>query len=230
MDFRRVLQSLEEFLYEAMSWLVFYPRSLWRTLRHPVSMALYTQEQLALERDQQFKEVVGPPLMLILTVVVAHVIELTYSAPAPSVTSAIGKELFSSEQATIATRSIAYCLFALFGALGLLWRQQVPIDRESLRAPFYLHCYLLAPFALGLAIAVAMGDASGDGWHVSGAALGGISCLWYVVAQTRVYCELLQTTAVRAGALAVGANLVATVVILVLGLLVLGVDSPKTPR
>jgi hypothetical protein len=45
MDFMRILQSLEEFLYEVMSWLVFYPRALWRTLRHPVAVAIYTQRQ-----------------------------------------------------------------------------------------------------------------------------------------------------------------------------------------
>jgi hypothetical protein len=38
MDFMRILQSLEEFLYEAMSWIVFYPRALLRTIRHPVSV------------------------------------------------------------------------------------------------------------------------------------------------------------------------------------------------
>ena len=41
MDFMRILQSLEEFLYEVMSWLVFYPRALWRTIGHPVAVAVY---------------------------------------------------------------------------------------------------------------------------------------------------------------------------------------------
>jgi len=29
-----------------MSWLVFYPRALWRVIRHPVSVARYTKRQL----------------------------------------------------------------------------------------------------------------------------------------------------------------------------------------
>ena len=38
MDFMRILRSLEEFLYEVMTWLVFYPRTMWRALRHPIEM------------------------------------------------------------------------------------------------------------------------------------------------------------------------------------------------
>jgi len=38
MDFMRLLQSLEELLYELVSWLVFYPVTLWRTLTRPREM------------------------------------------------------------------------------------------------------------------------------------------------------------------------------------------------
>ncbi len=36
MNFFNLLQSLDELLYEVMSWLVFYPITLWRTLVHPL--------------------------------------------------------------------------------------------------------------------------------------------------------------------------------------------------
>ena len=39
MDILRILRSLEEFLYEVMTWLVMYPRTLWRAVRNPVSIA-----------------------------------------------------------------------------------------------------------------------------------------------------------------------------------------------
>jgi len=32
------LKSFEVFLYELMSWLVFYPRTLWRSVRRPLEM------------------------------------------------------------------------------------------------------------------------------------------------------------------------------------------------
>src|ERR1700754_714156 len=126
MDFMRILQSLEEFLYEIMGWLVFYPRALWRTLRHPVAVAVYTGQQLEQPRDEQFTEMVSPPLMLILTIVLAHVIELGTHRAAATIDSVLGRELFSSEQAIIVTRSIVFCLFGLFGAMGMLRYQRQP--------------------------------------------------------------------------------------------------------
>ena len=41
MDFMRLLQSLEELLYELVSWFVFYPVTLWRTLTRPQQMMRY---------------------------------------------------------------------------------------------------------------------------------------------------------------------------------------------
>jgi len=223
MDFMRILQSLEEFLYEIMGWLVFYPRALWRTLWHPVAVAVYTGEQLKQPREEQFTEMVSPPLMLILTIVLAHLIELGTRHGAPVIDTVLGRELFSSEQMVIATRSVVFCFFGLFGAMAMLRHQRQPTNRESLRHPFYIHCYLLAPFALGLAIAsTIMSFAKGD-WILVGAALLVLSCLWYAWAQIAIYARLLKLSWWRAMATAVVANSLATGVIVGLYLVVAGV-------
>ena len=58
MDFVKILRSFEEFLYEILTWLLFYPRTLWRVLRRPLAMMRYSDgeqndapenESLALE-------------------------------------------------------------------------------------------------------------------------------------------------------------------------------------
>ena len=48
MDFIRILRSLEELLYEAMTWIVFYPRTLWRSIRSPIRMLQYAQRELGM--------------------------------------------------------------------------------------------------------------------------------------------------------------------------------------
>ena len=35
MDFLKIIRSLEELLYEVMTWLVFYPRTMWRIVARP---------------------------------------------------------------------------------------------------------------------------------------------------------------------------------------------------
>jgi hypothetical protein len=222
MDFMRILQSLEEFLYEAMSWIVFYPRALLRTIRHPVAVSLYTRAQLAQPREQQFTELMSPPLLLVLTIALAHVIELSTPTGMASAHSAVGKELFSSEQGIIATRSLAYCIFALVGSLTWLRRAREPVNRDTLREPFYIHCYLLAPFALGLAIATALGVNLHGSWAWVAAPVSLASCLWYAWAQTAIYARLLHVSKWRAFFLACRSNLIATVAVLGLAAFIFG--------
>jgi len=222
MDFMRILQSLEEFLYEAMSWVVFYPKAIWRTIRHPVAVAVYTREQLVQPREQQFTELISPPLLLVLTIVVAHVIELSSPSGMAVAHSEVGKDLFSSEQGIIATRSLAYCIFALLGSLTWLRHLRKPVDRDTLREPFYIHCYLLAPLALGLAIATTTGLNLRGAWAWVAAPISIASCLWYAWAQTAIYSRLLKVTAGKGFLLACRANILSTVALGAVAFLVFG--------
>lgn len=67
MDPMRLLRSLEEFLYELVGWLVFYPRTFWRILRHPGAIARYTRQELGQAPERQFTETISPVLMLVLS-------------------------------------------------------------------------------------------------------------------------------------------------------------------
>lgn len=217
----RILQSLEEFLYEVMSWIVFYPRAILRTLKHPVAVAVYTREQLVQPRELQFTELISPPLLLILTVLVAHIVEMGTPHGVQAAKSAIGKELFASEQGIIATRSLFYCIFALLGSLSWLRSLRKPVNRETLREPFYVHCYLLAPFALGMAVATTAAMNLPTPWSVASAPIYLASCVWYAWAQTAIYRRLLHVTAWTAWFQTFRVNLAATVLTVGIGKLVL---------
>ena len=45
MDLLKILRSFEEFLFEAVSWLVFYPLTLWRILRGPLAAMDYSDRE-----------------------------------------------------------------------------------------------------------------------------------------------------------------------------------------
>ena len=65
MDLIRLLRSLEEFLYELVGWLVFYPRTLWRVLVRPGEVARYTRGEFAKDPEHRFADAISPVLMLI---------------------------------------------------------------------------------------------------------------------------------------------------------------------
>jgi hypothetical protein len=148
MDFLKILKSFEDFVYEALTWLVLMPRTLWRIVVSPARMTDYAAEELATEGEARFSEGISPPLLLlILCVLLSHFIDLAVRDPAPEAATGLNAIVLSSEQDLLLYRTIAFGVWSLAGAVYLLFRTRVPVDRETLRAPFYEQCYLVAPFA-----------------------------------------------------------------------------------
>ena len=77
MDFLKLIRQLDELLYEVMSWLVFYPVTLWRALRHPSKMMDYSDAELGDPAERQYTDTLSPPLFLLLTLVLSHALELS---------------------------------------------------------------------------------------------------------------------------------------------------------
>ncbi len=212
MDLIRLLRSLEEFLYELVGWLVFYPRTLWRVLVRPGDAARYTRQELAKAPEQRFSDGISPVLMLILSVVLAHAIEMALRISAPEVTQPVGKLLLGSEQGLLLTRSAVFCIYALGAALSTLWRQGARVDRDTLREPFSIQAFIACPFVLMLSLSQAS-RAWSTGWAFVGPAIGLVAVAWYLWARTRTFVELNGGGHLRAFGFVLTSFLVTTVVV-----------------
>ncbi|WP_162433786.1 hypothetical protein [Pseudoxanthomonas koreensis] len=156
MDFLKILKSFEEFVYEALTWLVLLPRTLWRIVVSPRRMTGYAGTQLASQDESRFSDAISPPLLLILCVLISHFIDLAMRHPAPEENAGLGAVVLSSEQNLLLYRTIAFGVWSLAGAVYLLVRTRRPVDRETLRAPFYEQCYLVAPFAFTISVSLTL--------------------------------------------------------------------------
>ena len=156
MDFLKILKSFEEFVYEALTWLVLLPRTLWRIVASPRRMTAYAGAQLASESETRFSAAISPPLLLILCVLISHFIDLALRSPVPETDTGLGSVLLSSEQNLLLYRTIAFGVWSLAGAVYALVRTHTPVDRETLRAPFYEQCYLVAPFAFTVSLSLTL--------------------------------------------------------------------------
>jgi hypothetical protein len=151
MDFLKILKSFEEFVYEALTWLVLMPRTLLRIIASPLRMTAYVDEEM--DKDEtRFKAAVSPPLLLILCVLIAHFVDLAFRAGSTEKMSTLGGVILASEQNLLLYRTIAFGVWALAGAICLLITLGHPVDRETLRRPFYEQCYFVAPYALAVSI------------------------------------------------------------------------------
>lgn len=190
MDLIRLLRSLEEFLYELIGWFVFYPRTFLRIVFHPGATACYTRAELGKDIDSQFQDTISPVLMLILSVAIAHVVELAANLPVPTTASPARQFLFGTEQGILLTRSTIFCVFALGASLGTLRRERLPVTRASLREPFSIQAFLVSPFVVFLSIA-ALVVRTNTGWvQTIGFVIAGASIAWYIFARTAAYRAL----------------------------------------
>ncbi|MFC6839821.1 hypothetical protein [Xanthomonas theicola] len=56
MDFLKILKSFEDFVYEALIWLILLPQTLLRIVFSPRRMASYAERELASADDEQRDE------------------------------------------------------------------------------------------------------------------------------------------------------------------------------
>jgi len=182
MDFLKLLKSLEEFLYEVIIWLVFFPRTLWRVLVRPRAMAAYVNRELAEKTEGQFNDALSPPLFLMLSVLSAHGLELAMHQTVLN-QSGLAKQILGSEQGLLLYRSIAFATWPLIAAVHFLARSRTPLNRDSLRRPFFAHCFLAGPFVILFSAANLLLRAGSEEWKLVGLVALMVSLVWYLTVQ-----------------------------------------------
>ena len=169
-------RTIGEILYEVMTGLLFYPRTLWRVLLWPAEVLAPSPT----ERDEAGAppELVSPPLFLMISIVLAHALDLFLRGH-------LGQATGTSGLGALLFRVVAFSLFPLVMAAGTLRRQGRAIDHASLREPFELQCLCAAPFALSLSVAIILIASPTAATRLAGTAIGLAAVVWYLCVQTR---------------------------------------------
>lgn len=192
MYFMQILKSLDELLYEVMSWLIFYPITLWRTLRHPLRMMDYSDAELKQRAEAQYEDTIGPPLFLLISLLLSHTIELAVIGESPLIADTRGLDgLISDDSSLIMLRLVTFSIFPLIMATRLVRAQRAGLNRETLKPPFYGQCYIAAPFALAMGLAGTLIQCHGVVAPVAGLVLGLLTLLWYLALEVRWFARHL---------------------------------------
>lgn len=180
------LNSLGDLLYEVMSWLIFYPITLWRATSAPLCMMTYSDDELHDRKDEQFTDTLNPPLFLILSLLLTQLIaEALGGGVNPLVAKRTGlASLITDDTALLAFRLLLFSLFPLVMATRLIRAKNLPLTRARLKPPFYAQCYACAPFALFLGIGTSLIDVRLAALHIGGTVLALGSVVAYLGAET----------------------------------------------
>ncbi|MCZ8180177.1 MAG: permease [Rhizobium sp.] len=199
MDFMRLLKSLEELLYELVSWLIFYPLTFWRALTSPLDMMRYADVELEDRPEDQYEDTVSPPLFLLITLLISQALSSAF--PTAAASREMTEALTHSSANFLIARGVIFGIFPMAMAVTLIRHKGVRLTRASLRPPFFSQCYVAGPFVFLTGLTVDFLMMPGGQGIVYGTLLFVGAILWYGQAQIRWFRRDLGIGIVRASLL-----------------------------
>lgn len=185
MDFFKLIKSLDELVYEVLSWLLFFPRTLWRILTRPAATMLAAETELQRPEETQFNDMIGPPLFLALALAVIHIVELNVVGQDDMVTRKDGFAKFISDDTNLLVlRIVLFGLLPLTVARRLLKVRGEEVEKNALRAPFYAQCYAAAMYATLFNVGIFVIGSTLEHRLVFGVATVAAAVLWFVAVET----------------------------------------------
>jgi hypothetical protein len=183
MDFMKILKSIEELLYELISWVIFYPLTLWRIVMRPLSMLAYAERELQEEESKQFDDAVSPPILLLISLGVLHALEGVLVPPnAPSASG-----LLADDRNLLAFRAVLFSFFPFVFGLIQLKARGARITRATFKPVFYSQCYAAVPFVISISLGISiLGYHADTGWGiVAGPTILIVGLIWYASTSSR---------------------------------------------
>ncbi|WP_260483727.1 hypothetical protein [Sphingomicrobium flavum] len=147
MDFYKLIKSLDELVFEVLSWLLYYPLTLWRMASAPFVTMSEVERELTEDEEHSFDEVLGPPLFLAITLGLLHLWELVEGLEVAETSGGLGGFL-ADDKNLLAFRIILFGILPLIAAIRTLRHRGQPLQKGILRAPVYAQCYAAAVFAI----------------------------------------------------------------------------------
>lgn len=194
------LNSLDELLFEIVSWIIFFPITLWKVIRAPFVAMAYAEAELASDNDDQFSETLSPPIFLIFALVIAHAIGIAMGGGVnPVVRSHHGLASLVNDNTTLLLlRIVIFSVFPLMLAARYSRKRFGVLSRKTLKSPFYAQCFVAAPFALMVSAGLNLSQLHHVAWTLTGAALAVAAFLTYGVLQILWFARSLDQSMVRA--------------------------------
>lgn len=149
MDFLGAMKAIEQFAYELMSWVLFFPLTIYRVIVKPARMLDYVAQESEKAEQDAFASAMRPTLFLLLALTIGVLaVPFTPDEAATVAGSRIGKAITESWVTLVLFRMIIFTAFPIAGALIHDIFTPGEVDRNTLKKPFSQQCYIMAPFAL----------------------------------------------------------------------------------
>lgn len=191
MDFVKTLQSLEEAVYEVVTWVLFLPKTVFQVLVRPGWIAPYVSGEFDKKPDERFQAFLSPVLFWLILAVVP------YAATSLNTdTTQLNVQVAIPDSSVLVSTALLLIAVPMWFALALALLKRLPVDRENLKRLFYMQCYpvglyeiLMLPLLLRIAL---RGDqVSGLVLTVSQVSLW-VGTAWFLLAEVLIFRQELK--------------------------------------
>jgi hypothetical protein len=171
-DILRILQAVEELIYEVALWVVFIPKTFFKVVLHPHWCHSYITDEFQKNSKERFEAYISPVLFWVTTGVVPYLFVIDYLRWVKQSRVAQEVEFSNFLGFPWATRLLVVAMFALGGPLGfsllIQKAKRTLVTRELFRRTFYVQCYCFTPATLFLlplvAVTLRFNDDIPGGW------------------------------------------------------------------
>ena len=140
MDIFKIIQSLQDFMYELVVWVLLLPKTILRAVFRPGKMVAYVNEEWSKDPEDRFDDYLSPALFLLVVAVVPNALFNWMGQVV--VPSDIAAQL-TENNLVASTLAVLTCLLVYLFWLQVLSKK--PIRRSALKRLFFIQCYVVAP-------------------------------------------------------------------------------------
>lgn len=141
MDFLKLIQSLQDLIFEVVVWALLIPKTLIRAIFRPRWMVQYVNEEWDKEPDKQFDEYM-PPALFFLAMAVFPSAALTWMR---GMNFNILESLNQLNETNLITSALTTLISILIYLVWIKWLSKHPVKRSGLKRLFMIQCYLVTP-------------------------------------------------------------------------------------
>lgn len=131
MIFIGIIQSLQDFIFEILVWIVFLPKTLLQVVFKPGQVVKYVNEETEKTTDKQYDEYLHPAFFFLAAVI----FRIAFRSPRD----------FAGDltEEAILKYVVQDLIIFMFYLVWMEWLNKRPLKRSTLKRLFHIQCYIL---------------------------------------------------------------------------------------
>ncbi len=141
MDFLKLIQSLQDLIFEIVVWALLIPKTIFRAIFRPAWMVQYVNQEFEKPADEQFDEYMPPGLFFLAIAVIPSALFLWMQ----NMNFNLIDSLSQLNEEKLLTSAFTTLISILIYLVWIKWLSKHPVKRSGLKRLFMIQCYLVTP-------------------------------------------------------------------------------------